>query len=149
LTEHLALPVEPKVLRGCLKKSHENLLVAEICMESTFRELHIPEAVRLAYASITASEHPSNGLLPEPDQRQEVFTAHIIGIDAHVIVYDDKRGGNASRLLWTLPPNYSLLDSGLHTCADEGNLSGFEHYRGYPGSWSEWDNRDDTPKEIL
>ena len=123
MTPHLPLLIEPETLRGNLES--ENLVVVDLCKETTYRELHIPGSVHLSYASITASRHPVHGLLPEPQHLQQVFSAHGIGNDSHVVAYDDEGGGNASRLLWSLHAmghaSYSLLNGGLHAWANEGN----------------------------
>jgi thiosulfate/3-mercaptopyruvate sulfurtransferase len=125
LSQQLPLLIEPEVLSACLKQQTENLLLVDLCKETTFREQHIPSSVHLAYAALTVSDHPIHGLLPDPEQLQQLFSDNGIGNDTHVIAYDDEGGGNAARLLWTLHAmgheHYSLLNGGLHAWANEGN----------------------------
>ncbi|MBW9259347.1 MAG: sulfurtransferase [Candidatus Thiodiazotropha sp. (ex. Lucinisca nassula)] len=121
----LPLLVQPNDLQNHLNEQAPSLLLVDLCKASTYRELHIPGSVHLAYAAITASDHPTHGLLPEPEHLQQVFADHGIGNETHVVAYDDEGGGNASRLLWTLHAmghrRYSLLDGGLHAWANEGH----------------------------
>ncbi|MES9977969.1 MAG: sulfurtransferase [Candidatus Thiodiazotropha sp. 6PLUC5] len=125
MNQQLPLLLEPEVLSACLNEQAENLRVVDLCKDSTYRELHIPGSVHLAYSAITLSDHPTHGLLPDPEQLQQLFSEHGIGNDTHVVAYDDEGGGNASRLLWTLHAmghkHYSLLNGGLHAWANEGN----------------------------
>ncbi|MEW8507265.1 MAG: sulfurtransferase [Candidatus Thiodiazotropha sp.] len=115
--------LEPEQLQGLLDS--EQLVVVDLCKDTTYAQLHIPGAVHLAYNRIVASNHPVGGLLPEADVLAETLSE--IGIDSsvHVVAYDDEGGGNASRLLWTLEAmghsRYSLLNGGLHAWANEGH----------------------------
>ncbi|MEJ2620796.1 MAG: sulfurtransferase [Candidatus Thiodiazotropha sp.] len=121
----LPLLVQPDALQRPLKEQASSLLLVDLCKASTYRELHIPGAVHLDYASLTASDHPVHGLLPEVDHLQQLFAEHGIDNNTHVVAYDDEGGGSASRLLWTLHAmghqSYSLLDGGLHAWANEGH----------------------------
>ncbi|MCU7932042.1 MAG: sulfurtransferase [Candidatus Thiodiazotropha sp. (ex Codakia rugifera)] len=123
MTPDLPLLIEPEDLQSLLEK--ESLVVVDLCKETTYSQLHIPGAIHLSYGSIVAGNHPVNGLLPEPCHLEQVFTAHGIGNQTHVVAYDDEGGGNASRLLWTLEAmghhHHSLLNGGLHAWANEGH----------------------------
>lgn len=117
----LPLLIEPEQLESHL--GSDNLLLLDLGKDTTYAQLHIPGAVHLAYAAITASRGMTHGLLPEPNQLESVLSAHGIGNDTHVVAYDDEGGGNACRLLWTLEAmghqRFSLLNGGLHTWANE------------------------------
>jgi thiosulfate/3-mercaptopyruvate sulfurtransferase len=117
----LPLLIEPASLRPLL--GEKNLLLLDLCKETTYQQLHIPGALHLPYGEIVASRPPVHGLLPATAVLATRFSACGIDADTHVIAYDDEGGGNASRLLWTLDAmghqNYSLLDGGLHAWANE------------------------------
>ena len=117
----LPLLIEPQQLKPLL--TVDDLLVVSLCKDTTYAQLHIPGAVHLAYADITASRGMTHGLLPEPAHLESVLSAHGISNDTQVIAYDDEGGGNACRLLWTLEAmghqQFSLLNGGLHAWANE------------------------------
>ncbi len=117
----LPLLIEPEALRPLL--GQPELLVLDLCRDSTYQQLHIPGALHVSYGEIVASEPPVHGLLPATDQLEQCFSAYGIGDKTHVVAYDDEGGGNASRLLWTLDAmghkGYSLLNGGLHAWANE------------------------------
>ena len=119
--ENLPLLVEPDQLEPLL--GSEGLLVVDVCKDTTYTQLHIPGAVHLAYAQITASRGMTHGLLPTHEQLERVFSAYGIDRDTLVVAYDDEGGGNACRLLWTLEvmghQRFSLLNGGLHAWANE------------------------------
>jgi thiosulfate/3-mercaptopyruvate sulfurtransferase len=119
--QSLPLLIEPDQLEPLLDR--EDLRLVSLCKDSTYAQLHIPGAVHLDYASITASRGMTHGLLPAPAQLEQVLSVHGIGNQYHVVAYDDEGGGNACRLLWTLEtlghPHFSLLDGGLHAWANE------------------------------
>jgi thiosulfate/3-mercaptopyruvate sulfurtransferase len=118
---NLPLVVEPDQLEPLL--GSEDLLVVDVCKDSTYSQLHIPGAVHLAYVQIVRSSGMTHGLLPAPEQLEKVFSDYGIGNDTHVVAYDDEGGGNACRLLWTLEAmghqRFSLLNGGLHAWANE------------------------------
>ncbi|MCK5481544.1 MAG: sulfurtransferase [Gammaproteobacteria bacterium] len=122
-TLDLPLLVEPDVLENTL--GYDNLLIVDLSKSETYRKLHIPGAVHLEYAHITAAKKPVMGLLPETGTLDRLFSS--IGIDeqTHVIAYDDEGGGRAARLLWTLEmaghKHFSILNGGLHAWANEGH----------------------------
>ena len=123
MSEALPLLIEPEALR--LRLGEENLLLVDLCKDTTYQQLHIPGAVHLPYAQIVASNHPVHGLLPAPEQLAQTFSAYGISNQTRVVAYDDEGGGNASRLLWTLDAmghkEYALLNGGLHAWANEGH----------------------------
>jgi thiosulfate/3-mercaptopyruvate sulfurtransferase len=113
--------IEPEALLPLLGKPE--ILVLDLCKDTTYQQLHIPGALHLPYAQIVVSSHPTHGLLPDPDRLEQLFSAYGIGARTHVIAYDDEGGGNACRLLWTLDAmghgQYSLLNGGLLAWANE------------------------------
>jgi thiosulfate/3-mercaptopyruvate sulfurtransferase len=123
VVDDLPLLIEPAELRPRLGAA--DLLVVDLCKDTTYQQLHIPGACHLPYGQIVASNHPTYGLLPVPDQLEQVFSANGIGNDSWVVAYDDEGGGNASRLLWSLEAmghqRYSLLNGGLQAWANEGH----------------------------
>lgn len=123
MADDLSLLIEPEALRPRL--GEDGLLVVDLCKDTTYQQLHIPGAVHLPYNRIVASRHPVHGLLPGPEQLEQVFSAYGIGNETRVVAYDDEGGGNASRLLWTLEAmghgHYALLNGGLHAWANEGH----------------------------
>jgi thiosulfate/3-mercaptopyruvate sulfurtransferase len=121
--DDIPLLIEPEQLEQLLGK--QELVIIDLCKETTYAQLHIPGAVHLAYNTIVTSEPPAHGLLPDAICLSETFSEHGIGNQSHVVAYDDEGGGNASRLLWTLEAmghkSYSLLNGGLQTWANEGH----------------------------
>lgn len=117
----LPLLIEPEALHPLL--GEPEILVLDLCKDTTYQQLHLPGALHLPYTQIVASCHPTHGLLPEADQLEQLFSACGIGSRTHVVAYDDEGGGNASRLLWTLDAmghdRFSLLNGGLHAWANE------------------------------
>ncbi|MEN8177862.1 MAG: sulfurtransferase [Pseudomonadota bacterium] len=134
----LPLLIEPEQLEPLL--GSDGLLVVSLCKDTTYSQLHIPGAVHLAYASITASRGMTHGLLPEPAQLESVLSAHGVGNDTHVVAYDDEGGGNACRLLWTLEAmgrrRFSLLNGGLHAWANEDHPVSREPAQPAPAEFS-------------
>lgn len=122
MANELPLLMEPEDLLPRL--GERDLLLVDLCKETTYRQLHLPGAIHLPYNQITASSHPTHGLLPEPAHLERLFSACGIGNQTRVVAYDDEGGGNASRLLWTLEvmghEHGCLLNGGLPAWTDEG-----------------------------
>ena len=55
-TLDLALLIEPDVLENTL--GYDNLLIVDLSKAETYRKLHIPGAVHIDYAQITATRKP-------------------------------------------------------------------------------------------
>jgi thiosulfate/3-mercaptopyruvate sulfurtransferase len=123
VVDQLPLLIEPAELRPRLGET--GLLIIDLCKDTTYQQLHLPGAVHLPYNQLVASCHPTHGLLPEPDQLEQLFSTYGIDNETWVVAYDDEGGGNASRLLWTLQAmghsRYSLLNGGLLAWANEGH----------------------------
>jgi len=112
----LPLLIEPDTLAKNLEA--ENLVIVDLGRAETYAQAHVPGAVRLDYSQIVTARPPVMGLIPEPQQLNDVFGAIGLTSSSHVVVYDDEGGGRAARLLWTLDvighTRYSLLNGGLH-----------------------------------
>ncbi|HEC11762.1 MAG TPA: sulfurtransferase [Acidiferrobacteraceae bacterium] len=95
----------------------DNLVIVDVDAAESFYQAHIPGAVQLDYADITATRKLATGLLPDIAHLSTVLSRLGIQTDSHVIAYDDEGGGRAGRLLWTLAAighkHYSLLDGGI------------------------------------
>lgn len=119
----LPLIVEADELEA--KLGTANLLVVDLSRPEVYAQYHIPGAVHLDYAKIVRQAPPVMGLLPEPEQLNELFSSIGLTPETHVVAYDDEGGGKASRLLWTLDAcghtRHSLLNGGLHAWANEGH----------------------------
>jgi len=136
--EDLPLLIEAVALEPLL--DGDGLRVVSLCKDSTYAQLHIPGAVHLAYGAITASRGMTHGLLPAPEQLEQVLSEHGIGDTTWVVAYDDEGGGNASRLLWTLEAlghrRFSLLNGGLHAWANERHPLSREPVRPVPARFT-------------
>jgi len=88
---------------------------------------HIPGAVNLDWIELKDRNNPLR-LKPE-NELQQMLEA--IGITKEKNIITHCQSHHRSALM------YVTLKS-----------LGFEHVKGYPGSWSDWANRDDTPIEI-
>ncbi len=83
-----------------------------------YRQGHIPGALSVPVDRIVRFESRIEGALP-PDNRLAVrFGVLGIGADTHVVIYDDKGGRQASRLVWALHylghPLVSILYGGFN-----------------------------------
>jgi thiosulfate/3-mercaptopyruvate sulfurtransferase len=120
---NLPLILDPDLLEPLLGK--EGLIIVDLSKESLYQQAHIPGAVHLDYPKIVANKKPVHGLLPELDYLADIFGKIGIGINTHVVAYDDEGGGKAGRLLWTLEvlghKQFSLLDGGLNAWINEGH----------------------------
>jgi thiosulfate/3-mercaptopyruvate sulfurtransferase len=119
----LPLLLEPDVLEAHLEDP--GILVVDLSRADVHRQLHVPGAVLLDYASIVTNRPPVAGLLPEPVHLAGVLSGIGLSPDTHVVAYDEEGGGKAARLLWTLEvvghQHMSLLNGGLHAWANEGH----------------------------
>lgn len=117
----LPLILEPDVLQAALGR--DDILVVDLSPVQLHHQFHVPGAVHLDYAQLVMQRPPAMGLLPEPAKLNALFSSLGLTAGAHVVVYDDKGGGNACRLLWTLEvaghTHYSLLNGGLNAWLNE------------------------------
>ncbi len=89
---------------------------------------HIPGAVNLDWLEVMDRQNNMR-LKPESDLR-DMLTGLGITPDKEVITYCQTH--HRSSLTWFVL-----------------NYLGYPQARGYPGSWSDWGNRDETPKETV
>lgn len=101
---------------------HEQLGRADIQIVAVdtagdFAGAHIPGALQVSMADITASSPPVAGLIPNDDRLADVLSDTGLRNDAHIVAYDRAGDGQAARLLYTLDAMgheaISLLDGGL------------------------------------
>ena len=120
---NVPLILEPDELE--LNLDDENLLVVDLCDQSTFASNHVPGAVHLEYGRIVRARPPAMGLLPDSAHLSEVLTSIGLTPQTHVVAYDDQGNGKAARLLWTLDVighvGFSLLNGGLPAWINEGH----------------------------
>lgn len=119
----LALIIEPDELEQHL--NDPNILIIDLTRHAQYLQAHIPGAVFLDYAYITAISQPTMGLLPDADRFSHVLSTLGMTNDTHVVAYDEEGGGKAARLIWTLHAlghqHTSLLNGGLISWANEGH----------------------------
>jgi thiosulfate/3-mercaptopyruvate sulfurtransferase len=118
----MPLLVEPAELEPRLDTA--SLLVVDLNRAEIYAAGHIPGAVRVEYADITASEPPASGMLPDAAQLSRVMSAIGLTPERHVVAYDSDGNSRAARFLWTLETlghtRYSLLNGGLTAWQQEG-----------------------------
>ena len=108
----------------CLLSCHDVLAlserskvrIVEVAQVDGYADGHIPGAIHLPYALLTASRGQATGVLPKPDQLQQLMAHLGLSPDTHIIAYDREGGGRAARLLWTLDvlghPQTQVMDGG-------------------------------------
>ena len=101
----------------------EGVLIVDLQEEPAYRAMHIPGAVHLDAARLSAARPPVQGLLPEPEALARTLAERGLRPGLHVVAYDEGEGLKACRLLWTLDVlghgSWSLLDGGLKAWGDE------------------------------
>lgn len=97
---------------------HPLLRIVDLGRPQVYAQVHLPKAVSLAPATLMRQEGYASGLLPHPEQLQQLLQNLSITPAHHVVVYDDEGGGWAGRLIWTLHimgfNKVSLLNGGIH-----------------------------------
>lgn len=82
-----------------------------------YARAHVPGAVFVDLADVTAKDGPGRHPLPTPAQLQTALRRAGVNHDSHVVVYDDAGGSIAARLWWLLRAHgherVSVLDGGL------------------------------------
>lgn len=95
----------------------DDTVIIDLSAPPAYARQHIPGAVNVDYAQVTASRPPVMGLLPAAEAFSRLLSAAGITPQSHVIAYDGENGLKASRFLWTLDvighERFSLLDGGL------------------------------------
>jgi thiosulfate/3-mercaptopyruvate sulfurtransferase len=134
----LPLLVEPAELDA--KLDAPNLLIVDLNRAEVYAQSHLPHAVWLDYAAITAANPPAMGLLPDAATLTTVLRAIGLRRDTHVVAYDSEGNSRAARLLWTLEAvghrHYSLLNGGLAAWQQEGRRLSMEAVKPAPGDFT-------------
>ncbi|MDH5483881.1 MAG: sulfurtransferase [Gammaproteobacteria bacterium] len=111
----LPLIIEPDELEQHL--ADDKLLLVDLSKHSQYLQAHIPGAVFLDYAYVTAISKPTMGLLPDAERFGHILSTLGMTEDTHVVAYDEEGGGKAARLIWTLHAmghfKTSLLNGGI------------------------------------
>ncbi len=122
MTEILPRRLSPQELLPHLGR--EEVLILDLQEAPGYRAMHVPGAVHLEAAALSASRPPVQGLLPDLQALGERLAGLGLRPGVHVVAYDEGEGLKACRLLWTLDVlghgAWSLLDGGLRAWADEG-----------------------------
>jgi len=112
---HIPLLIEPENLAPYLADCDARIV--DLCSEQSYMSGHIPGAIHLPAQTLTLSQPPVPGLLPEKEQLQRIFSYLGLSPDTHFFVYDDEGGGWAGRFIWTLDVighrNYSYINGGI------------------------------------
>jgi thiosulfate/3-mercaptopyruvate sulfurtransferase len=120
----LPLIVEPQDLEPLL--GSKQLLIIDLCKESTYQDTHIPGAIHVFPQELIAGIQPAVGKLASKADLEALFSRIGLTADHHVVAYDDEGGGWAGRFLWTLEvighKNYSYLNGGLVAWSQENRL---------------------------
>jgi thiosulfate/3-mercaptopyruvate sulfurtransferase len=115
MTTTLPLLLQPAELAQQLDTA--DLVVIDLSSAAAYARQHIPGAVNVDYAQVTASRPPVMGLLPDAAAFGRLLGSAGITPQSHVVAYDGENGLKASRFLWTLDvighARFSLLDGGL------------------------------------
>lgn len=127
MTPELGLIIEPDALEAVMGMSENaaSLRIIDVCQNSTYQQVHIPDAIHIDPAQLVCGIKPATGMLPSLSQLNALFSQ--IGYDPehHYVVYDDEGGGWAGRFIWTLDVighrHYSYLNGGLHSWSKEGH----------------------------
>ena len=94
-----------------------DVVIVDLSSAAGYARQHIPGAVNIDAAQITASRPPVMGLLPPAEHLGRVLAAAGITPQSQVVAYDGENGLKAGRFLWTLDvighARFSLLDGGL------------------------------------
>ncbi len=92
---------------------------------------HIPGALRLSLADTLTVRDGVKGMLKPPAELEPIFGRLGVGLDTHVILYDDRGGLDAARIFWTLEylghGRVSLLNGGWPKWAGEGRPTTTNH----------------------
>lgn len=111
----LPLFIDAGQLRAALGDADIQVVAVE--PPGDYAKAHIPGALQIDMADITAAAPPVAGLLPDEDRLAEALSDAGLRNDAHIVAYDRVGDGQAARLLYTLDVMghgaISLLDGGL------------------------------------
>ncbi len=117
-----SLLVSTEQLEGLLRNFE--LRVIDLRPTEKFHAGHIPYALSLPAAAVLDSTSRIEGARRGDAELAQMLGQLGIGKDNHVVLYDDKGGHEAARVLWILHyfghQNVSILDGGFPRWQDEG-----------------------------
>ncbi len=106
-------------------RTHENLIIVDLCKAKQYAQAHIPDAHFVNYADIVKTNKPVKGLLPDNENFSALLSSLGITKKSLIVAYDDEGGGCAARFVWTLHvfghETAVVLNGGLHSWANEGH----------------------------
>jgi thiosulfate/3-mercaptopyruvate sulfurtransferase len=102
----------------------DGVVIVDLSDDVTYESGHLPGAIRIETARLSASRPPVMGLLPPETEIGALLSEAGIRPDVHVIAYDGENNIKACRFLWTLDVighrGFSLLNGGLNAWLDAG-----------------------------
>ncbi|MEN0105941.1 MAG: rhodanese-like domain-containing protein [Pseudomonas sp.] len=117
----LPLVIEPADLAARLDAPE--LILVDLTSAARYAEGHIPGARFVDPKRTQLGQPPAPGLLPTPENLQNLFTELGHNANAVYVVYDDEGGGWAGRFIWLLDvighSQYHYVDGGLLAWQDE------------------------------
>lgn len=93
------LRVEPEWLKSNMNM--QNLVVLDVRVPSEYQAGHIPGAINLP-TDLTYQQKTASGRVVEPDVIQSLLRERGLNRDDFVVVYDDGKLVDSSRVFWTL-----------------------------------------------
>lgn len=103
----------------------ENCLIIDLRKQDSYLSGHIPGAVNVWRPQIQDSSYPYGGMRASREQLESLLAGLGANFGDTIVVYDDKGGVDALRLVWMLQYySYSstcLLDGGINAWNNSGN----------------------------
>ncbi len=103
----------------------DGIVIVDLSSEAVYESGHLPGAVRIEAAELSASKPPVSGLLPPEAAIGKVLSEAGIRPGDHIIAYDGENSLKACRFLWTLDVighrGFSLLNGGLNAWLNAGH----------------------------
>lgn len=103
----------------------DGIVIVDLSSEAVYESGHLPGAIRIDAAELSASKPPVSGLLPPESAIGRLLSEAGIRPDDHVIAYDGENSLKACRFLWLLDVighrGFSLLNGGLNAWLDAGH----------------------------
>jgi len=117
---NLPLLIEPAQLQEAL----DTVLVVDLSQSALYQQAHIPGALHIDAAGLFCGSAPVPNKLADEQQLSAFFSALGLSEDRHLLVYDDKKGQLAGRMIWTLHmighQRCSFLNGHLQAWLQEG-----------------------------
>jgi thiosulfate/3-mercaptopyruvate sulfurtransferase len=110
--------------------AQNKLIIIDLSSDENYQQAHIPGAIHIKPAQLSAGTKPAPGLLPSMQDLQQLMRSIGLKPDSHVVCYDDAAGSWAGRFIWTLDLighcHSSLLNGGLNAWLAEGYATSCE-----------------------